>query len=119
MRSELIHLSDKLALVEELWSPRMVEQVNDMHVKVVRALGEFPAHTHEDTDELFLVLSGRLRIELPDRTVDLAEGDLFVVPRGVRHRPTASEECHMLLLEPAGTVNTGDAEAQGTAGEWI
>ena len=91
-----------------------------MHVKVVRAHGEVVWHEHADTDELFIVLEGALRIELPDRFADVRAGELFVVPRGVRHRPVAGDECRVLLLEPAGTVNTGDAGgALTSADQWL
>lgn len=115
MRGEVVRLAEKAAAVEALWSPRIVEQVNDLHVKVVRLRGEFVWHTHEETDELFLVLSGRMTIERRDGAVTLGPGDLCVVPRGVEHRPVAAEECRALLLEPAGTVNTGDAGGDLTA----
>lgn len=120
MRREVIHLSQKLDLVTESWSPRIVEQVNEMHVKVGRGQGEFPWHTHADTDELFMVIDGAMRIEMRAHDpVSLAAGDLYVVPRGVEHRPVVEDACRFLLLEPAGTMNTGDADPCGTAGEWL
>jgi mannose-6-phosphate isomerase-like protein (cupin superfamily) len=120
VRGEVVRLRDKAAAVEALWSPRIVEQVNDLHVKVVRVQGEFVWHSHAETDELFLVLEGSLRIERRDGAVTLGPGDLYVVPRGVEHRPVAEQECRMLLLEPAGTVNTGQAGGSLTApaDEW-
>jgi mannose-6-phosphate isomerase-like protein (cupin superfamily) len=101
----------------DLWSPRIVAQVNEYDVKIVRAEGDFPEHAHEDTDELFLVLEGRLVLELPGREpVVLGPGQLQVIPRGVRHRPVADPGTRILLLEPRGTVNTGDADQPGTTG---
>ncbi|MFB4422761.1 cupin domain-containing protein [Streptomyces sp. QL37] len=102
-------LADRLAQFSELWSPKIVAGVNDYEVKLAKVKGEFVWHTHEDTDELFLVVTGRLTIRLRDGDVTLDPGELFVVPRGVEHCPVAEEETAILLLEPAGTVNTGDA----------
>jgi len=121
MRGEVVNLSAKAAAIEGVWSPRIVDQINDLHVKVVRAHGEFVWHEHPETDELFIVLEGRLRIELADRAAaEIGPAELFVVPRGVRHRPVAQAECRVLLLEPAGTVNTGDAGGALTAADhWL
>ena len=105
---EPVNLDAKLAAFAECWSPRTVAQFNGHDVMVVKAKGEFVWHAHDDTDDLFLVLRGRLRIELRDRVVELGPGELFVVPRGVEHRPVAEEEVHVLLIEPTGTPNTGD-----------
>ncbi|CAM5654387.1 cupin domain-containing protein [Streptomyces sp. NPDC005930] len=104
-----VNLADKLARFSELWSQKRVAVVNDYEVKVAKLKGEFVWHTHEDTDELFLVISGRLRIQLRDADVVLEPGELFVVPRGVEHCPVADEETAILLFEPTGTINTGDA----------
>ena len=117
-----VSIASKFALFDELWSPKIVGQINDMHLKLVKVEGEFVWHSHPDTDEFFLVHAGRLTIELPEeRRVTLEAGDFFVVPRGVRHRPVAAERCEILLLEPAGVVNTGDApESDATAQDaWI
>ena len=103
-----VDLEAKLASFDERWSPRTVAQFNGHDVMVVKAKGEFVWHAHDDTDDLFLVLHGRLRIELRDGAVELGPGELFVVPRGVEHRPVAEEEVHVLLIEPTGTPNTGD-----------
>jgi mannose-6-phosphate isomerase-like protein (cupin superfamily) len=103
-----VNLADKLAGFEEHFSPRIVGEMNDYKLAVVKARGEFVWHTHEDTDDFFLVLKGRLTIQLRDRDVELEEGELFVVPRGVEHCPRAAEEAHVLLIEPVGTPNTGD-----------
>jgi mannose-6-phosphate isomerase-like protein (cupin superfamily) len=111
--SESIDLSEKLATFSEHWSPRTVAQFNDCDVMVVKVKGEFVWHKHDDTDDLFLVLKGVLDIQLRDRTitrtVTLGPGQMYVVPRGVEHRPVAREEVHLLLMEPTGTPNTGDA----------
>lgn len=106
--SDPISLSGKLGAFEEHWSPRIVGSFNGHDIMVVKVLGEFVWHSHAETDDLFLVLKGRLRIEMRDRNVSLGPGELFVVPKGVEHRPVAEEETHMLLIEPAGTPNTGD-----------
>ena len=104
-----INLEAKLATFSEHWQPRTVTEFNGHDVMVVKVQGEFVWHKHDDTDDLFLVLKGHLMIELRDRTVDLGPGELFVVPKGVEHRPVATEEVHLLLIEPSGTPNTGNA----------
>jgi mannose-6-phosphate isomerase-like protein (cupin superfamily) len=103
-----VHLAEKLATFTEHWSPRTVAQFNDCDVMVVKVLGEFVWHKHDETDDFFLVLKGTLDIELRDRTITLGPGEMFVVPKGVEHRPVAREEVHLLLIEPTGTPNTGD-----------
>jgi mannose-6-phosphate isomerase-like protein (cupin superfamily) len=106
-----VDLAAKLAQFDEHWAPRIVAHYNDNKVIVVKVLGEFVWHTHADTDDLFLVLKGRLTMQLRDRDVELREGDLFVVPAGVEHCPKAADEAHVLLIEPRGTPNTGDSGA--------
>lgn len=101
----------------ELWSPRIVAVLNGEHVKVARIHGDFVRHAHAETDELFLVLGGHLRIEFDDGAVELGPGELVVVPRGVPHRPVADAPCTLLLVERAGTVNTGDAGGALTAAD--
>jgi mannose-6-phosphate isomerase-like protein (cupin superfamily) len=96
------------ASLTELWSPRVVAEVDDTYVKVAKVLGTFTWHAHEHEDELFMILKGRLRIELEDGVVELDEGDVYVVPKGVRHNPVAEEECHVLLIERKSTLHTGD-----------
>jgi mannose-6-phosphate isomerase-like protein (cupin superfamily) len=98
----------------ELWAPHRVAMVNDYEVKVAKIQGDFVEHAHDDTDEFFLVLDGELVIELPDREVQLRRHDVFVVPKGVRHRPRAAAETTILMFEPRGTVNTGDAGGERT-----
>ena len=103
-----VNLEAKLSTFSEHWQPRTVSQYNGNDVMVVKVKGEFIWHQHDDTDDFFLVLKGHLRIELRDRNVELGPGELFVVPKGVEHRPIAVEEVHLLLIEPSGTPNTGD-----------
>ncbi|WP_136658405.1 cupin domain-containing protein [Nitratireductor sp. XY-223] len=105
-----VNLAEKLALFEEHWSPRTVAEFNGHDVMVVKVEGEFNWHAHPDTDDFFLVLKGQIDIELRDRTVTLSAGEMFIVPRGVEHRPIAREEAHLLLIEPTGTPNTGDPD---------
>lgn len=123
MNDSVINLNQKLSLFTEHWSPKIVAQLNDYHLKVVKVQGEFVWHDHPDTDEVFLVIQGSLDIEMRNETVTLNAGELFVVPKGVEHRPVAREECHILLIEPAGTVNTGEANGTETIttteGQWI
>lgn len=106
---ERIILAEKLAAFDETWSPRIVAGLNGQHVKLAKLEGEFVRHAHPDEDELFLVLSGKLDLEFDDGVVSLGAGELVVVPRGVPHRPVARPRAEVLLFEPAGTVNTGDA----------
>jgi mannose-6-phosphate isomerase-like protein (cupin superfamily) len=108
--SDGIDLTEKLKTFTEHFSPRTVTQFNDCDVMVAKLKGEFIWHKHDDTDDFFLVLKGNLDIELRDRTVSLGPGQVYVVPRGVEHRPVAREEVHILLIEPTGTPNTGDAK---------
>ena len=114
--ARVVDLRDKLSLFSEHWSPRVVATLNDYEVKVVKVKGEFVWHSHADTDELFLVVDGSLTIRLPDGDVSLGPGQLFVVPRGVEHCPVAAEEASLVLIEPAGVVNTGDAGGVLTVG---
>jgi mannose-6-phosphate isomerase-like protein (cupin superfamily) len=105
-----INLADKLATFSEHWRPRTVGQFNGHDLMVAKVKGEFTWHKHDDTDDFFMVLQGRLKIELRDKDIWLGPGELFVVPMGVEHRPVAEEEVHMLLIERSGTPNTGDAK---------
>jgi mannose-6-phosphate isomerase-like protein (cupin superfamily) len=106
---DAVSLAEKLAQFSEHWAPRTVAQLNDYDIMVVKVQGEFVWHAHADTDDFFLVLKGQLTIRLRDREVVLHPGELFVVPRDVEHQPFAEEETHLLLIEPSGTPNTGDA----------
>jgi mannose-6-phosphate isomerase-like protein (cupin superfamily) len=107
--NEKVNLNERLGLFDEYWQPKIVGRINDNELRIVKVKGEFVWHKHDDTDDFFLVLNGHLTIQLRDRDVELDEGELFVVPRGVEHRPRAEEEASVLLIEPAGTVNTGNA----------
>jgi mannose-6-phosphate isomerase-like protein (cupin superfamily) len=104
-----ISLAEKLAMFTEHWQPRTVGRFNGHDLMVVKVKGEFNWHKHDDTDDFFLVLKGRITIRMRDRDVTLGPGELFVVPKGVEHCPVAEEEAHILLIEPSGTPNTGDA----------
>lgn len=104
-----IVLAEKFAGFADHWSPKLIAELNGQHVKLVKFRGEFVWHHHEHEDEMFLVVRGGFRLEFRDRVVELSEGDLIVVPRGVEHRPVAAEEVCVMLFEPAGTVNTGSA----------
>ena len=118
----VVNLDEKFALFSERWQPKIVGQLNDLHIKIAHTLGEFDWHTHDDTDEFFMVHRGQLTLEMRGRdSAVLGPGEFFVVPRGIEHRPVASEECEIIMLEPAGTVNTGDATDSDltTDAEWI
>ena len=112
-----VNLAEKLAAFDERFSPKTVACLNDYKVQVAKVEGEFVWHTHPETDDFFLVLDGRLTIQLRDGDVELGPGELYVVPAGVEHCPRADEETHVLLIEPRGTVNTGDAGGPLTAAE--
>ena len=109
-----VNLADKLAQFDEHWSPRIVADFNGHDIMVVKVEGEFVWHSHPDTDDFFMVLSGELIIDLPDNAVTLKAGEIFVVPRGIEHRPRAEVETHLTLIEPAGTPNTGDPRTAAT-----
>jgi mannose-6-phosphate isomerase-like protein (cupin superfamily) len=110
-----VNLQEKLTLFSERYQPKIVGELNGQHVKLVKVLGPFVWHHHDNEDEMFLVIHGRLRIEFRDREVWIEEGEFLIVPRGVEHRPVADEEAHILLFEPAGTLNTGNTEGELTA----
>ena len=113
--NEKINLAAKLALLEKPYEPGIVGFINDYKLQVVKIKGPFVWHKHDETDDFFLVLRGRLTIHLRDRDVELEPGEIFVVPRGVEHCPEAEDEAHVLLIEPRDTVNTGDAGGEMTA----
>lgn len=115
MEYQPINIQDKLNKFSEYWSPKIVAQLNDYHFKVAKVLGEFVWHDHPETDEVFLVLKGRLEIQFRDGSVRLNENEMFVVPKGVEHKPVAEQECHILLVEPVGTINTGTVVDDKTA----
>ena len=112
---------EKIEQLTAEWEPKVIAAVNDYHIKVARIHGAFIWHSHPETDEAFLVVDGRLRIELRDGSVELGPGDLYVVPQGVEHRPVADAPCGIVMFEPAGTVNTGDQGGERTrpADDWI
>ncbi len=109
-----INLSEAFGRFEELWSPKIIGEVNDCQVKLAKVKGEFVWHRHEEEDELFLVVKGRFTLRFRDRDVDLEEGELMIVPRGVEHLPVADEEAHLLVFEPGTTLNTGEVRNDRT-----
>ena len=116
MNHTSINFQEKLSKFTEHWSPRIIAQLNDYQFKLAKVRGEFVWHDHPDTDEVFIVIKGHLVILFRDGEVSLDEGEMFVVPKGVEHKPVAEQECHILLVEPAGLVNTGSAtESELTA----
>jgi mannose-6-phosphate isomerase-like protein (cupin superfamily) len=115
---EKVNLAEKFSLFAESWSPKIVGELNDAYVKVVKLEGEFVWHHHDDEDELFWVVSGRLRMELRDGEVILDPGELLVVPKGVEHRPVAEGETHVVLIEPKTTLNTGNVRDERTVDEF-
>ena len=119
--SHAINLAEKLAKFSEHWSPRVVAEMNDYQFKLVKLQGEFVWHEHKDTDEVFLVIHGEMQVGFRDRDVTIRAGELFVVPRGVEHITRATDECHALIIEPRGVVNTGEAGGELTApnDRWI
>ena len=116
-----INLQEKLAKFSDHWSPKIIAQMNDYHFKLVKFKGDFVWHSHDDTDEVFIVLDGEMSIEFRDGKVNLKAGELFVVPKGVEHKPLAERECKIMLVEPAGTVNTGNTGGKMTTDNniWI
>jgi mannose-6-phosphate isomerase-like protein (cupin superfamily) len=115
MSAIAINFAQKLGLLAEHWSPRVVAEMNDYQFKLTKLQGEFVWHSHADTDETFIVIAGMLRMQFRDREELVRAGEMIVVPRGVEHCPRADEECHVLLIEPHGVVNTGDAGGERTA----
>ncbi|MEO0366317.1 MAG: cupin domain-containing protein [Pseudomonadota bacterium] len=112
---QAINLENKLSQFDDHWQPRVVAEMNDYQFKVVKLQGEFVWHQHDDTDEAFLVLAGQLRIGFRDGAVDLGPGEMFVVPKGVEHKPCAEHEAQVMLIEPGGVINTGDQISERTA----
>lgn len=111
---EVVNISEKFAQFSDYWSPKIIGELNGQHVRVVKLQGEFVWHHHDSEDELFLVVKGRLLMKFRDREVWVNEGEFIIVPRGVEHLPVAEEEVHVILLEPATTLNTGNLENQRT-----
>lgn len=116
-----INLKDKLAKFSDHWSPKVIAELNDYQFKLVKIQGEFVWHNHPNTDEVFFVIEGCMNIEFENETVQLNEGEMLVVPKGVEHKPYADSECKVMLVEPRGVVNTGDADSELTADNdvWI
>ena len=116
-----INLQEKLAKFSDHWSPKIIAQTNDYHFKLMKFQGDFIWHRHEDTDEIFFVIDGKMSIDFRDGKIELKSGELFVVPKGVEHKPSAEKQCEIMLVEPAGTINTGDTGGDLTAEDnvWI
>lgn len=114
LKHPAINLKEKLSLIPDFWQPRLVGELNGQHVKLAKVRGEFIWHHHQNEDELFLVLEGELRLEFRDGYVTLGPGEMYIVPRGVEHRPVAREEAHILMFEPASTLNTGNIRDKRT-----
>ena len=116
-----VNLSEKFSLFSEHWTPKIIAELNDYQIKIVKVKGDFVWHNHSDTDEFFFVIEGTLFIEFESKTMQLDAGELYVVPQGIQHRPYAKEECKVLLIEPRGVVNTGEADSELTASNdvWI
>ena len=121
MNNKAINIADKFSQFTDLWSPKVIARMNDYHFKLARIKGEFIWHSHQDTDEVFIVMQGEMTINFRDEKVDLKQGEILVVPKGVEHKPSAEEECRIMLIEPAGTINTGEAGGEMTAEDevWI
>tara|TARA_B100000945_G_C20364306_1_gene588760 strand:- start:455 stop:823 length:369 start_codon:yes stop_codon:yes gene_type:complete len=122
MEMDKVNFVEKLAKFSDLWTPKVIAEMNDYQFKLVKIKGEFVWHEHQNTDEAFIVLEGKMRIEFEnDNSVELTEGEMFIVPRGLRHKPCADEECRVMLVEPRGVVNTGNADSELTApnDEWV
>ena len=116
-----INLKEKLSKFSDHWSPKIIAEMNDYQFKLVKIQGDFVWHHHDDTDEVFIVIEGTMKIEFEDETVELNEGDMYVVPKGVEHKPYAENECKVMIVEPSGVVNTGNTEGDLTASNdvWI
>jgi len=121
MTIDVVNLTEKFSLISELWDPKIIAQLNDYHLKIAKIQGEFVWHSHPETDEVFLVVEGSLDIHLREGDLHLNAGELCVIPQGVEHKPAADQECQILMVEPAGTLNTGDAGGDRTVEEtaWI
>lgn len=114
---QTINLAQKFSLFQDYWSPKIAGEINDMHVKLVKLKGEFVWHHHDNEDELFLVVKGKLLIKLRDQDLRIDEGEYVIIPKGVEHLPVAEEEVHVLLLEPKSTLNTGNVQGERTLSE--
>jgi mannose-6-phosphate isomerase-like protein (cupin superfamily) len=121
MNHKKINFEEKFKKFSEYWSPKIIAQMNDYHFKIAKIQGEFVWHSHPETDETFIVIRGKMRIDFPDGAVNLETGEMCVVPQGIEHKPVAEEECQILLIEPIGTINTGNAGGELTVEQtaWI
>ncbi|WP_429313707.1 cupin domain-containing protein [Paenibacillus mucilaginosus] len=115
MNYQAINLNEKLSKFNEHWSPKVIGEMNDYQFKLVKIEGDFVWHDHQDTDEVFIVIEGEMFIDFRDGQVKVSQGEMFIVPRGVEHKPFANKECHIMLVEPRGIVNTGETESELTA----
>ena len=118
---EKINLKEKLSKFSDQWSPKVIAEMNDYQFKLVKIQGEFVWHNHDDTDETFIVIEGEMKIDFENETLQLNEGDMFVVPKGIEHKPWAENECKVMIIEPRGVLNTGNSESDLTASNdvWI
>ncbi len=118
---EKINLKEKLSKFSDHWSPKVIAEMNDYQFKLVKIQGEFVWHNHDDTDETFIVIEGEMKIDFENETLQLNEGDMFVVPKGIEHKPWAENECKVMIIEPRGVLNTGNSESDLTASNdvWI
>ncbi|MGE6256344.1 cupin domain-containing protein [Heyndrickxia sporothermodurans] len=114
-QDQAINISGKLSKFSDYWSPKVIAEMNDYQFKLAKISGDFVWHDHKDTDEVFIVIEGEMKIEFRDGEVKLSKGDMYVVPKGVEHKPYAEKECHVMLVEPKGVVNTGDHKGELTA----
>ncbi|MGW9530260.1 cupin domain-containing protein [Paenibacillus terrae] len=115
MHYQPINLNEKLSKFNDHWSPKVIGEMNDYQFKLVKIVGDFVWHEHQDTDEVFIVIEGEMFIDFRDGQVKISQGEMFIVPRGVEHKPFAEKECHIMLVEPRGVVNTGGTESELTA----
>ncbi|MBB1363762.1 MULTISPECIES: cupin domain-containing protein [unclassified Shewanella] len=121
MPTKVINFNDKFSLFDQHWSPRVIAEMNDYQFKLVKVEGEFVWHEHADTDEVFIVMEGTLQIAFRDQDITLQAGEMFVIPKGVEHKPMAKKECKIMIIEPRGVVNTGEIDSDRTAlnDQWI
>jgi mannose-6-phosphate isomerase-like protein (cupin superfamily) len=121
MTIDVINLTQKFSLIDQHWDPKIIAQLNDYHLKIAKIQGEFVWHSHPETDEVFFVVEGSLTIHLRNNDLHLENGELCVIPKGVEHKPAAEKECQILMVEPAGTLNTGDIDGDRTVWDpdWI
>jgi mannose-6-phosphate isomerase-like protein (cupin superfamily) len=117
MKIEKVNIAEKLSVVHDFWNPHIVGELNGQHVKLSKVNGEFVWHKHDNEDEMFLIINGNFKMELRDKTVEVKPGEFIIIPKGVEHRPVADGEVHLMLFEPAGTLNTGNLRNEFTREE--